>query len=41
MYVTNAGLGERPPVALDGWHFGESPHLATPARSVDIYISVE
>jgi hypothetical protein len=41
MYVTNAGLGERPPVALDGWHFGEGQRLAIPARSVDIYISVE
>jgi type VI secretion system secreted protein Hcp len=41
MYVTNASLGERPPAALDGWHFGENPRLATPARSVDIYISVE
>jgi hypothetical protein len=41
MYVANLGLGERSPMALDGWHFGENPRLATPARSVDIYISVE
>jgi type VI secretion system secreted protein Hcp len=41
MYVANIGLGERPPMALDGWRFGENPRLATPARSVDIYISVE
>ena len=41
MYVANIGLGERSPMALDGWHFGENPRLATPARSVDIYISVE
>jgi type VI secretion system secreted protein Hcp len=41
MYVTNASLGARPPAALDGWHFGENPRLATPARSVDIFIAVE
>ena len=36
MYVANIGLGERSPMALDGWHlwrFGENPRLATPARS--------
>jgi type VI secretion system secreted protein Hcp len=41
MYVTKAGLGERSTMALDGWHFGESPRLATPARTVEIYIAVE
>jgi type VI secretion system secreted protein Hcp len=41
MYVTNASLGERPPAALDGWHFGENPRLTTPARSVEIFIAVE
>jgi type VI secretion system secreted protein Hcp len=35
MYVANIGLG------LDGSRFGENPRLATPARSVDIHISVE
>ena len=41
MYVANMGLGERPPAALDGWHFGENPRLTTPARAVDIFIAVE
>jgi type VI secretion system secreted protein Hcp len=41
MYVTNTGLGERPPAALDGSHFGENPRLTTPARSVEIFIAVE
>ncbi len=41
MYVTNAGLGERPPAALDGGQFGENPRLTTPARAVAIYIAVE
>ena len=41
MYVTNAGLGERPSVALNGWHFGENPRLTTPARAVQIFIAVE
>jgi type VI secretion system secreted protein Hcp len=41
MYVTNVGLGERPPAALDGWNFGENPRLTTPVRGVEIYIAVE
>jgi type VI secretion system secreted protein Hcp len=41
MYVTNTGVGEREPAALDGWYFGENPRLATPARTVEIYIAVE
>jgi type VI secretion system secreted protein Hcp len=41
MYVTNGGLGERTPAALDGWHFGENPKLATAARPVEIFIAVE
>jgi type VI secretion system secreted protein Hcp len=41
MYVTPATLGDRPPADLDGTYFGESTRVATPARSVDIYISVE
>lgn len=41
MYVTNAAsLGDQSPV-LDGRYFGEITRLATPARSVDIYIAVE
>jgi type VI secretion system secreted protein Hcp len=41
MYFTDAGSGEPPSGALAGKYFGEGPRLATPARSVDIYISVE
>jgi type VI secretion system secreted protein Hcp len=41
MYVTNTGLGERPPAALDGSHFGENPRLTTPASAVEIFIAVE
>jgi type VI secretion system secreted protein Hcp len=41
MYVANTGLGERPPAALDGWHFGENARLTAPARSVEIFIAVE
>ncbi len=41
MYMTNAGLGERSTMALDGRRFGESPRLATPARTVESYIAVE
>ena len=41
MYVTNAGIGERPLAALDGSHFGENPRLTTPASTVAIYIAVE
>ncbi len=41
MYVTNAGLGERPSGELNGRYFGEGARLAAPARSVDIYITVE
>jgi type VI secretion system secreted protein Hcp len=41
MYLTNTGLGHRPPAALDGSHFGENPRLTTPARSVEIFIAVE
>ncbi|HYT54598.1 MAG TPA: type VI secretion system tube protein TssD [Verrucomicrobiae bacterium] len=41
MYVTNAGIGERPLAALNGSHFGENPRLTTPASTVAIYIAVE
>ena len=41
MYVTNTGLGERPPAALDGWHFGANPRLTTPASAVQIRVVVE
>jgi type VI secretion system secreted protein Hcp len=41
MYVTNAGLGERPPAALNGRYFGEGAGLAAPARAVEIFIAVE
>ena len=41
MYVTNAGLGERLPVAPNGSYFGENTKLATPASAVQIFIAVE
>ena len=41
MYVTNAGLGERLPVAPNGSYFGENTKLATPASAVQIYVAVE
>ena len=41
MYVTGATLGDRSRTSPNGAYFGESPRLATLARSIDIYISVE
>src|SRR5262249_35797844 len=41
MYVTAATLGDRPPMSLDGTCFGEAARLATPASTVEIYITVE
>jgi type VI secretion system secreted protein Hcp len=39
--VANAGFGEWPLAAVDGWHFGENPKVTTPASAVEIYIAVE
>jgi len=41
MYLTNTSVVERPTAARDGSQFGENPKLATPARPIEIFITVE